>query len=526
MKISGIRFTIFLNVAFTVILCVQNLQAFPKLNSDTTILRTHRVRIKGKSLKYESITGLLPVLNKGKSIASVFFTYYRRRDVTNSMHRPIIFHFNGGYGASSKLLHMGYTSPRIASLNEEGYPIQPYGVVENTHSILDVADLVYIDPVGTGYSKVVGMIDSVRKADSRFFNEPADVEYLGVWISSFLKRYNRLLSPLFLLGESAGGRRVCGLSGKLMKENIPVNGIILVSSANIVEERDIFTDARSIFRDKPRIYSLIKENSNWESKLDVCKKLVTNALAARYYGCIPNNYLVMGINKFEEEVENFALNQYFPALLAGIDCLSLNELDLLASKISAYTGINKEELLVSKLEINFPPLSSLSKLFLKSAKNKGLYGFGKYDIRYNEKIGPTDIVSINHAYHNALLSYIDQELGFKTSMNYGIAGGIDFTKYSDYLLQTLKDVMKNNPFMQILAQAGYYDPATDIVSQKINLTMLDQKDNFKNRIHFRAYEAGHMFYVRKSERLKALDDLREFVIKAVPKPGHPAKYLN
>jgi carboxypeptidase C (cathepsin A) len=144
------------------------------LNPDKVITTENNVTINGVKIPYKAIAGTIPVWNdSGKVVAGVFFTYYERTDVKDRSVRPLVISFNGGPGTPSVWMEIGYTGPRLLNIDDEGYPIQPYGVKENPYSILDVADIVYVDPVNTGYSRIIG-----NAPKTMFFGVNADIKYL------------------------------------------------------------------------------------------------------------------------------------------------------------------------------------------------------------------------------------------------------------------------------------------------------------------------------------------------------------
>ena len=174
---------------------------------ETTSVTEHSVEINGETVDYTATAGTLPVWNdEGHPTATLFYTYYQREDVDNRAERPIVYSFNGGPGSASVWMHLAYTGPKVLNLSDEGYPVQPYGVQDNPHSILDVADIVFINPVNTGYSRVLpnknGEMPSKQQQQDMFFGVNADVQYLAEWMTTFTSRYNRWQSPKFLIGES------------------------------------------------------------------------------------------------------------------------------------------------------------------------------------------------------------------------------------------------------------------------------------------------------------------------------------
>jgi carboxypeptidase C (cathepsin A) len=171
-------------------------------NPDQSVTADHEITIRGVKVPYKTITGMMPVWDtEGKVQAGVFYTYYERSDVKDRASRPLLISFNGGPGTSSLWMELGYTGPRIVNIDDEGYPLQPYGLKDNPHSILDATDIVFVDPVNTGFSRAV----SKDIPTSRFFGVNADIKYLAEWINTFVSRMNRWASPKYLIGESRQG---------------------------------------------------------------------------------------------------------------------------------------------------------------------------------------------------------------------------------------------------------------------------------------------------------------------------------
>lgn len=199
---------------------------------DTLVVTNHKTTIKGQSVSYLAETGTQPVWNeKGQPIASLFYTYYRRTNVNKGNERPLIFSFNGGPGSASVWMHVAYTGPRILNIDDEGYPVQPYGFKENPYSILDAADIVFINPVNTGYSRMLE-VEGKMPDREHFFGINADIKYLAEWMTTFVSRKQRWEAPKYLIGESYGGTRVMGLSLALQNQQwMYLNGVIMVSPA-------------------------------------------------------------------------------------------------------------------------------------------------------------------------------------------------------------------------------------------------------------------------------------------------------
>ncbi|MFO7721295.1 MAG: carboxypeptidase, partial [Gillisia sp.] len=210
-----------------------------ELPVDTMVVTNHSVNINGKNINYTAQTGTQPVWNEaGKPVASLFYTYYKRSDIKNTENRPLVISFNGGPGSASVWMHIAYTGPRVLKIDDEGFPVQPYGLKENPYSILDIADIVYVNPVNTGYSRLIEKGDD--KVDRKdFFGVQADIKYLAGWLNTFVTRKNRWLSPKYLIGESYGTTRVSGLALELQNSQwMYLNGVILVSPTEMGVNRE------------------------------------------------------------------------------------------------------------------------------------------------------------------------------------------------------------------------------------------------------------------------------------------------
>ncbi|GAC1442666.1 MAG: hypothetical protein NVSMB63_11200 [Sediminibacterium sp.] len=164
------------------------------LNPESSVVTKAEVTIRNQKVPYKVVAGTIPVWDEdGKPIAGIFYTYYERSDVSDRAARPLVISFNGGPGSASVWMQIGYTGPRILKIDDEGYPVQPYGLKDNPNSILDVADIVYVDPVNTGFSRPV----SKDVPASKFFGVNADIKYLAEWINTFVSRYKRWASPKY-----------------------------------------------------------------------------------------------------------------------------------------------------------------------------------------------------------------------------------------------------------------------------------------------------------------------------------------
>jgi ribA/ribD-fused uncharacterized protein len=297
-------FVIFCFLCFSVLNVISQTVTLP---ADTQVLTSSSVVIKGKPVPYKATTGTQPVWDaSGKVIASLFYTYYERTDIKDQTNRPLVISFNGGPGSASVWMHVAYTGPKVLNIDTEGYPVQPYGVQDNPYSILDVADIVFVDPVNTGYSRI---LDKEVKP-SVFFGVNADIKYLAEWINTFVTRKNRWPSPKFLIGESYGTTRVSGLALELQNSQwMYLNGVVLVSPTDL-----------GILRDGP---------------VDAANRLPYFAATAWYHKLLKPEYQQKDLTDFLPEVEKYTIEELLPAMAMG-GFLPENKKLEVAKKFSEY----------------------------------------------------------------------------------------------------------------------------------------------------------------------------------------------
>ncbi len=468
------------------------------LHADSSVVTKHQVTIKGKSIPYTATAGSIPVWDEdGRPIAGIFYTYFERNDITDRSTRPLVISFNGGPGSPSAWMEIGYTGPSVVNVDNEGYPIQPYGVSENKNSILDVADIVYVDPVNTGYSRIVDKGTS----GSKFFGVNEDIKYLAAWINTFVTCKNRWASPKFLIGESYGTNRVSGLALELQNaQGMFLNGVVLVSTTDL-----------GIERDGPVLAAL---------------KLPYFAATAWYHGMLAPDLQKKDLLTLLPEVEDFTLNHLIPAFCRGgfIDDAEKNEL---AAKIARYSGLPEKLVLQNNLDV---PRDLFRKALLR---DKG-YTIGRLDSRYkgiDRQVGgdspeyPAEAMAWVHAFTPAINIYLRDELNYKTDLRYNMFGDVSpWNDNNDHTGENLRQAIAQNPYLHLFIQSGYFDGSCDYFDAKYTLWQLDPSGRLKDRLKWKGYKSGHMMYMRKNDLVLATDDLRKFIQESVPRPGEPAKY--
>ncbi|MAH82508.1 MAG: carboxypeptidase [Flavobacteriaceae bacterium] len=471
-----------------------------KLPIDTIVVTQHKTIIKGQAISYEAQTGTQPVWNEeGKPIASLFYTYYRRTDIKNSNQRPIIFSFNGGPGSASVWMHIAYTGPKILKIDDEGYPVQPYGFKTNSYSILDVADIVFINPVNTGYSRMIKVNGKLPDRDT-FFGINADIRYLSGWLNTFVSRNNRWESSKYIIGESYGGTRVMGLSLALQNQQwMYLNGVIMVSPADY-----------KTFDDNPVSSAL---------------NLPYFAATAWYHKQLKPELQQKDLLDVLPEVEKFSINSLIPALAKG-GFIDNEEKNVIAQKMSDFIGIPKKVILQQNLDL--PTQYFWKELLRDEGRN-----IGRLDSRYlgidrtdsgSRPDYSAELTSWLHSFTPAINHYIKNELKFKTDIKYNMFGPVrPWNEENDNTRENLRQAMAQNPYLHVMTQSGYFDGATTYFAAKYSQWQMDPSGKLRDRFSFKGYRSGHMMYLRKEDLIKANDDLRDF-IKKTTTYGKPAKY--
>ena len=471
--------------------------------ADTAIVTFHSTQIKNKKIDYSATTGTQPVWNDdGAPIAAVHYTYYERQNINNRANRPILISFNGGPGSGSVWMHLAYTGPMILKVDDEGFPVQPYGVKKNPYSIIDVADIVFVNPVNTGYSRIVDK--KVKK--NTFFGVNADIKYLAEWINTFIQRVNRWESPKYLIGESYGTTRVSGLAHALQNRQwMYLNGVILVSPT------ELGIDSGAGRRAGPLGASL---------------RLPYFTAAAWYHKKLPEDLQSKDLLQVLELSEDYSINQLMPILAKG-GYVSNDARDEAAETMSRFSGISKESILSYNLDV---PTS----FFWKELLREEGYTVGRLDSRYKgldkTKGGErpdfnSELTSWLHSFTPAINYYYKNVLKFETDVKYNMFGPVrPWDRSNNNTGENLRQAMAQNPYLHTMIQSGYYDGATKYFDAKYTMWRLDPSGRMKDRLVFKGYRSGHMMYLRKEDLKKSNEDIRSFIVYSTPKKDAPAKY--
>jgi len=456
-------------------------------------------RVGGKNIDYTVTAGTMLMKNDKDEATALFgYTAYVAK-VESTNERPIMFAYNGGPGSASLWLHMGILGPQRAVITDAGWSDNgPYKRVNNDYSIIDEVDLVMIDPVGTGFSKPVG----VGKGED-FWGVDQDIKSVSEFIVQYLTENKRWASPKYILGESYGGVRSGGVAYYLLNNHmVALNGVILVSPF-----MEFATGFAGMGIDLPHVMFL-----------------PTFASTANYHGALSEKREDLKV--FMDEVAEFALNEYAPALLKG-SRISDTERAAVLAKLSEYTGLSVEYWDRANLRIN-------EGRFTKELSRETGITIGRVDSRFSgnmiNRVGESQsydpmTTSIGPGYLAAFMDYYQNDLGVEDVGNYTVFGDVfgawdwshaqpDLQGFKLPMPNTSIDLamaMKQNPSMRVLVQQGYYDLATPHLATEYYINHMDLPDELRQNIELVYYEAGHMMYVHEPSMIKYKADLANFI---------------
>lgn len=475
---------------------------------DQLVETKHSLTLNGQTIPYTVTTGTLVLKEESekegasegeKARATIFFIAYTRDGLDNPRTRPVTFSFNGGPGSSSVWLHMGVLGPRRTAMTDIGdLPPPPYELRDNEYSLLDETDLVFIDPVGTGYSRAV-----TGEKEKAFHGYKKDVESVGDFIRLYTTRYGRWLSPKFLIGESYGTTRAAGLSGYLQERHgLYLNGIMLVSSILNFATADFH-----VGNDLPHILFLptFTATAWYHQKLDAD---LQNDLRATL-----------------KQAEEFALNEYASALMKG-DALTAEERAPVAEKLARLTGLTREYIERTNLRIEIFR-------FIKELLRDQRRTVGRLDSRFKgvERDAAGESVENDPSYSNIIgpytatfYDYVRRELKFESDLPYEILSfkvnaQWSFAEHENQYVnvaETLRKAMSINPYLKVFVANGYYDLATPYLATEYTFNHLGLDESLRGNVSMGYYEAGHMMYIHLPSLAKLKEDLVTFIRGAVP----------
>lgn len=454
------------------------------------------VKIAGRALSYTATTGNLIIkTDDGKPKASIFFIAYSKDGVKDLSKRSITFCTNGGPGSSAVWLHMGVFGPRRVVLDDDGMAYPPYQLTDNEYSLLDVTDLVFIDPVSAGFSRPAPGEDA-----KQFHGVEEDVKVVADFIRLYLTRYHRWESPKFFAGESYGTTRAAALAAELHNdEHIYLNGVILISSV---------LSFQSIDFDKG-------------NDLPYIVYLPTYAATAWYHKRLPEDLQNKTLPEVLKEVEAFTINEYAPALMKG-DALSQQERAKMVDRLARYTGLSSTYISQANLRVN---QFRFSKELLRD-KHRTV---GRFDSRYigidsdaageNMEYDPS-ADAIFGAFTASFNHYLATELGWHSDKKYEIIANVfpwSWGKHNNAYLnvsESLRDVMTRNPRLKVFVGNGFYDLATPYFATYQTFDHLGLDPSLRPNVTMRDYIGGHMMYNYKPSLAKLKQDLATFINNA------------
>jgi carboxypeptidase C (cathepsin A) len=460
--------------------------------SHKPVLITNTVVIAGESVTYSAETGMLPLLKPDGSLrASVFYVAYTRLGRTNNAARPLTFCFNGGPGSSSVWLHLGALGPRRVKMNPDGtLPAPPFGLVDNEYSILNASDLVFIDPIATGFSRPT----KDEKAD-QFFGDESDLSAMGEFIRLWTTRHERWLSPKYLCGESYGVFRAAGLAEHLNSASgMYLNGLILVSGV-----LDFGTIWGQTGNDLP--YTLV---------------LPAYTAAAEFHHKLPPD-LQTNLPAALAEARTFARGDYLSALRQG-GALPAADRQKIVAELVRLTGLKQQVIEDNNLRID-------EGVFRKQLlRDQGLI-LGIYDARITGRDGnpassypgfDPSSAATRGPFAAAINSYVRTELKFEDDLPYEMLAGVQPWNYgvqNNYANASdkLAAAMNQNPWLRVLVLGGERDLVCPIDTMHHALDHMIVDASYRTNIVYAEYEAGHMMYVNLPDLRKMQQDLEHFL---------------
>lgn len=452
----------------------------------------HTLVVAGASLAYTATAGTMQLRTEdGAPRADVFFVAYVADTDTADAERPVTFCFNGGPGSSSVWLHMGAWGPRRISMPSEPVtPAPPFTVEDNPYTLLVDSDLVFIDPVTTGYSRAAEGVE-----DDDFHGVDQDIASVADFIRLWTSRAERWSSPKYLAGESYGTTRAAGLSSALQDQHgLYLNGIVLVSS--VLNFQTIRFDAGN---DLP--YPLF---------------LPTYTATAFFHGRLAED-LQADLSVAVAEAEAFALGEYASALALG-DRLSPERATTVAQQLSRLTGLSQDY-------IDRSSLRPIIYEFCKELRRDQGLTTGRLDSRFSgsdaDSVGSTTEYDPSYSailgpFAAALNAYVREELEYENDIPYEILTGRvhpwsygDVNRYTD-TSERLRSAMSRNPHLRVFVASGYYDLATPYFATEYTFSHMNLRPEQRERVRFERYEAGHMMYIHEPSAEKLASDLTRF----------------
>ncbi len=473
-------------------------QETPKVE-ETLSVTQHTISLKQETINYTVTTGTIILKEEDveegeKEKASIFYIAYTKDGDLSD--RPVTFSFNGGPGSSSVWLHLGLAGPKCVLMDDEGQPIgPPYQLVDNEFSLFDKTDLVFIDPVSTGYSRSVP-----KEKPEQYHNVKKDIESVGDFIRVWTTRNKRWLSPKFLMGESYGTTRAAGLAGYLHERHgMYLNGIMFISS----------------------ILNFITARFDEGNDLPFILFLPTYTATAWYHQKLSKE-LQEDLDKAVEEARHFAQGDYALALMKGNE-ISDNEREKISRKLTRLTGLSKQYIEGTNLRIN------IYRFCKELLRDKGVT-IGRLDSRYtgfdSDNVGEVHEIDPSYAailgpYTATMYDYLRRDLAYETDLPYEILKSLhqtwNFENYQNHYVNTAKDLrsgFQHHPGLKVIVCNGYFDLATPFLATEYTFQHIPLPKTQQSQIKMTYYKAGHMMYLHGPSLQELSDDLHQFIENA------------
>lgn len=469
------------------------------------VVTHHTIRVRGETIAYTATAGMLPIRNDTSRVTEggIFFVAYTRDGVGPAHARPLSFIFNGGPGSSSVWLHMGAFGPRKVRLLPDGSnPPPPYTLEDNPATLLDQTDMVFLDPVGTGFSRAAR-----PELGAKFWGLDEDIRAVGEFVRLYLTRYDRWGSPKFLAGESYGTTRASHLSGYLVDRGIALNGVILLSAV------------------------LNFEASAMDPGNDIgfVNFVPSYAATAWYHKKLPADLQRLPLEEVVRQAERYAETDYAQALMRG-SRLTAGERQQAVAQLARFTGLPAAVVEANELRIT---LARFNAELLRDQRRTT----GRLDSRFTSyaqdpgaergQFDPSE-ASIRNSFTPVLSEYVRRELGYRNEdVYYILGGGIGRWRYPNNngyanVTPSLEHAFAKNPYMRLYVAMGYYDMATPYWAVEYTLSHLTVAPSVRANIMTERFTAGHMMYIDDASMTKLREGLRTFIAGAAQQRATPA----
>ncbi len=455
------------------------------------ITTPHQITLHGETIAYTAHVGFMPIhqATSGVTEGHLFYIYYSKNGVTDKAKRPVWFLFNGGPGAATVWLHMGAFGPKMVKMESNGTATPPpYTYIDNPNCLLDTGDLVFIDAMGTGFSR-----PDKPSFGPDFGGVENDLAAFGEFIRSFLNTYNLWGSPLFVGGESYGTTRAAGLAGYLTDHDIPINGVMLLSAV---------IDANASAGEQRQLQTL-----------------PTEIMTAHYHKKQAPDLQKLTVEQMAKQARDFASGEYLEYLFDGARATRAQH-DKVLTDFSRYTGLPKSYVDGLDLRVGLGPFSTelmRDQHLMTSRLDSRFYGYQLDGGASNTSFDYSN-ANIENCFLTAFEAYVRNDLNYKNDNLYYVAGNAPPWGGEYNTVVNLEDGFAKNPHMKLFVGMGYYDFACPFYPVEWTIAHLKASDEVKkNNISYGYYEAGHMVYIDQPSAAKYHADLEKFVKGAVPK---------